>query len=68
MNEAERQGLAYAQAGVDIDAGNRLVELIKPLVMKVLADAGKTAIELAEVVPAHGNEPVVYAGRLDLAW
>jgi phosphoribosylformylglycinamidine cyclo-ligase len=30
---AEKQrGLTYAQAGVDIDAGNRMVELIKPLV------------------------------------
>src|SRR5512132_1594573 len=28
----KRRGLTYAQAGVDIDAGNRLVELIKPLV------------------------------------
>jgi phosphoribosylformylglycinamidine cyclo-ligase len=26
------RGLTYAQAGVDIDAGNRMVELIKPLV------------------------------------
>src|SRR6266436_2950494 len=26
------KGLTYAGAGVDIDAGNRLVELIKPLV------------------------------------
>ena len=26
-----RRGLTYAQAGVDIDAGNRMVELIKPL-------------------------------------
>jgi phosphoribosylformylglycinamidine cyclo-ligase len=31
MAEKER-GLNYAQAGVDIDAGNRMVELIKPLV------------------------------------
>ncbi len=31
MAEKER-GLTYAQAGVDIDAGNRLVDLIKPLV------------------------------------
>jgi len=31
MNE-KRRGLTYAQAGVNIDAGNRLVELIKPLV------------------------------------
>jgi phosphoribosylformylglycinamidine cyclo-ligase len=29
---AARQGLTYGEAGVDIDAGNRLVELIKPLV------------------------------------
>src|SRR3989442_15882296 len=26
-----RRGLTYAEAGVDIDAGNRMVELIKPL-------------------------------------
>src|SRR5690606_32963207 len=33
VNMAEqRRGLTYAQAGVDIDAGNRMVELIKPLV------------------------------------
>jgi phosphoribosylformylglycinamidine cyclo-ligase len=25
------KGLTYAEAGVDIDAGNRMVELIKPL-------------------------------------
>ena len=31
MAEKER-GLTYAQTGVDIDAGNRMVELIKPLV------------------------------------
>jgi len=31
MTEKQR-GLAYAQAGVDIDVGNRMVELIKPLV------------------------------------
>jgi phosphoribosylformylglycinamidine cyclo-ligase len=28
----KKRGLTYAQAGVDIDAGNRMVELIKPLV------------------------------------
>lgn len=26
-------GLTYAQAGVDIDAGNRLVDLIRPVVL-----------------------------------
>ena len=28
----KKRGLTYAQVGVDIDAGNRMVELIKPLV------------------------------------
>jgi phosphoribosylaminoimidazole (AIR) synthetase len=28
----KRNGLTYAHAGVDIDAGNRMIELIKPLV------------------------------------
>src|SRR5436190_13985255 len=32
MNDKRRNGLTYAQTGVDIDAGNRVVELIKPLV------------------------------------
>jgi phosphoribosylformylglycinamidine cyclo-ligase len=32
MRDNGKNGLTYAQAGVDIDAGNRLVELIKPLV------------------------------------
>jgi phosphoribosylformylglycinamidine cyclo-ligase len=32
MTAERRQGLTYAQAGVDIDAGNAMVEAIKPLV------------------------------------
>src|SRR5690349_13908063 len=32
MNEKGGRGLTYARAGVDIDAGNRMVDLIKPLV------------------------------------
>ena len=32
MTDKGRPGLTYAQAGVDIDAGNRMVDLIKPLV------------------------------------
>src|SRR6266700_3903589 len=30
--EGEKTGLTYSQAGVDIDAGARMVDLIKPLV------------------------------------
>jgi phosphoribosylformylglycinamidine cyclo-ligase len=36
------RGLSYAEAGVDIDAGNRLVEMIKPLVRST-ARAGTDA-------------------------
>src|SRR5947199_10526005 len=32
MADKRRNGLTYAQAGVDIDAGNRMVDPIKPLV------------------------------------
>src|SRR5499426_4859618 len=32
MAKKGHNGLTYAQAGVDIDAGNRMVDLIKPLV------------------------------------
>jgi phosphoribosylformylglycinamidine cyclo-ligase len=37
-----RKGLSYAQSGVDIDAGNRMVDLIKPLV-KATARPGSDA-------------------------
>src|SRR5258706_3564902 len=37
-----RNGLTYADSGVDIDAGNRLVDLIKPLV-RATARAGADA-------------------------
>jgi phosphoribosylformylglycinamidine cyclo-ligase len=40
--DEKRRGLSYAQAGVNIDAGNRLVELIKPLV-RATARAGADA-------------------------
>jgi phosphoribosylformylglycinamidine cyclo-ligase len=42
MTEKSRDGLTYAQAGVDIDAGNRMVDLIKPLV-RATARAGADA-------------------------
>ncbi len=38
----QEKGLTYAEAGVDIDAGNRMVELIKPLV-RATARAGADA-------------------------
>src|SRR5688572_481619 len=38
----QKKGLTYAQSGVDIDAGNRMVDLIRPLV-KATARAGSDA-------------------------
>jgi phosphoribosylformylglycinamidine cyclo-ligase len=38
----QKNGLTYADAGVDIDAGNRLVDMIKPLV-RATARAGANA-------------------------
>lgn len=42
MTEQRTKGLTYAEAGVDIDAGNRLVDMIKPLVRST-ARAGAEA-------------------------
>jgi phosphoribosylformylglycinamidine cyclo-ligase len=42
MSETNRTGLTYSQAGVDIDAGNRMVDLIRPLV-RATARAGADA-------------------------
>jgi phosphoribosylformylglycinamidine cyclo-ligase len=42
MTDQSRDGLTYAQSGVDIDAGNRMVDLIKPLV-RATARAGADA-------------------------
>lgn len=42
MTKSGRSGLTYAQAGVDIDAGNRMIDLIKPLV-RATARAGADA-------------------------
>lgn len=42
MTDKGRSGLTYSQAGVDIDAGNRMVDLIKPLV-RATARAGADA-------------------------
>lgn len=49
----KRRGLTYAQAGVDIDAGNRMVELIKPLVR-------------ATARPGAGSEIGGFGGLFDL--
>ncbi len=61
-----RRGLTYAQAGVDIDAGNRMVELIKPLV-RATARAGADGEiggfgGLFDLKPLGLKDPVLVAG------
>lgn len=62
---AESRKDAYAEAGVDIDAGNRLVELLKPIVSKthksgVITNIGGFA-GLFSLNVQHYNSPVLAA-------
>jgi phosphoribosylformylglycinamidine cyclo-ligase len=65
MNVA-KQGLSYKDAGVDIDAGNAVVERIKPLVERtrrpeVLAGLGGFG-SLFALPPGKYHEPVLVSG------
>jgi phosphoribosylformylglycinamidine cyclo-ligase len=58
-------GLTYAQAGVDIDAGDRLVERIKPLARRTLREgvlAGIGGFGALFEVPKRYREPVLVSG------
>src|SRR5215203_753428 len=62
-----KKGLTYAQSGVDIDAGNRMVELIKPLV-KATARPGADAViggfgGLFDLKRAGFKDPVLVAAN-----
>src|SRR5882672_1206003 len=66
MTDHIRDRLTYAQAGVDIDAGNRMVDLIKPLV-RATARAGADAEiggfgGLFDLSGAGFKDPVLVAG------
>jgi phosphoribosylformylglycinamidine cyclo-ligase len=65
MND-KRNGLTYAQAGVDIDAGNRMVELIKPLVRATARPGADAEIGgfggLFDLKRAGFRDPVLVAG------
>src|SRR5215212_6764078 len=62
----ERNGLTYAQAGVDIDAGNRMVALIKPLVRATARPGADAEIGgfggLFDLKSAGFKDPVLVAG------
>src|SRR5665213_2167254 len=66
MADKER-GLTYAQAGVDIDAGNRMVELIKPLVRATARTGSDAEIGgfggLFDLKPLGFKDPVLVAAN-----
>ena len=64
--DERRNGLTYAQAGVNIDAGNRMVELIKPLVRATARPGADAEIGgfggLFDLKRAGFKDPVLVAG------
>lgn len=67
MAEKERNGLTYADAGVDIDAGNAMVDAIKPLV-RATARPGADAViggfgGLFDLKAAGFKDPVLVAAN-----
>src|SRR6266516_1322804 len=65
MNDKRRNGLTYAQAGVDIDAGNRMMELIKPLVRATARPGANAEIGgfggVFDLKPVGYRDPVLVA-------
>src|SRR6476659_5841879 len=61
-----KNGLTYAQSGVDIDAGNRMVELIKPLVRATARPGADAEIGgfggLFDLKRAGFKDPILVAG------
>jgi phosphoribosylformylglycinamidine cyclo-ligase len=61
-----RQGLTYAASGVDIDAGNRMVQLIKPLVKSTARRGADAEIGgfggLFDLKRAGFRDPILVAG------
>lgn len=68
MNESPKPagGLSYRDAGVDIDAGNKLVELIKPAVRTTLRPEVLTGLGgfggLFRIAPDQYRDPVLVSG------
>src|SRR3954467_5411087 len=66
LTEGPKAGLTYAQAGVDIDAGNRMVDLIKPLVRATARPGADAEIGgfggLFDLQRAGFKDPILVAG------
>jgi phosphoribosylformylglycinamidine cyclo-ligase len=67
MADKGRDGLTYAEAGVDIDAGNRMVEMIKPLVRATARPGADAEIGgfggLFDLKRAGFSDPVLVAAN-----
>ncbi len=65
MNKSGQAGLSYKDAGVDIDAGDALVDRIKPLAKRTLREgvlAGIGGFGALFEVPKRYKEPVLVSG------
>jgi len=66
MNDKRGPSLTYAQAGVDIDAGNRMVELINPLVRATARPGADAEIGgfggLFDLKRAGFRDPILVSG------
>ncbi|MEI7531572.1 MAG: phosphoribosylformylglycinamidine cyclo-ligase [Betaproteobacteria bacterium] len=65
INSASNTGLSYKDAGVDIDAGDALVERIKPLAKKTMREgvlAGIGGFGALFEIPKRYKEPVLVSG------
>ncbi|MCA0320193.1 MAG: phosphoribosylformylglycinamidine cyclo-ligase [Proteobacteria bacterium] len=67
MTTERRNGLTYAEAGVDIDAGNRMVDMIKPLVRATARPGADAEIGgfggLFDLKAAGFRDPVLVAAN-----
>ncbi len=65
LNANESKGLSYKDAGVDIDAGDALIERIKPLAKKTMREgvlAGIGGFGALFEIPKRYQEPVLVSG------
>ncbi|MEJ2383884.1 MAG: phosphoribosylformylglycinamidine cyclo-ligase [Xanthomonadales bacterium] len=66
MQKDDKRGLSYRDAGVDIDAGNELVERIKPAVRSTLRPEVMTGLggfgALFRIDPERWTEPLLVSG------
>ena len=74
----DKTPISYRDAGVDIDAGNRLVDLIKPVAERTRREGVLTGLggfgALFQIPPGRYRDPVLVSGtdgvgtKLKLAW